>query len=178
MGEDKARLEVSGAPLIHHVAQAVRPFSAAGIVTIVGGEPDLLELAAVDASHVPDRYPGEGPLGAIITALEDHAATASHVLVTACDLPRLDAQTLGHLARESVATDADVCVPLSKGRRQWHVAIWNVRCCSDLHASFDGGNRSIWRAASGLRQTLTVTAPGHDIVDLDTPEDVTSFGEK
>jgi molybdopterin-guanine dinucleotide biosynthesis protein A len=57
MGRDKARLPYRGGALAEWVAHAVD--AAAGSVTLIGN-PEL---------GIPDLYPGEGPLGGILTAL-------------------------------------------------------------------------------------------------------------
>ena len=63
MGRDKARLPFRGGDLVSAVAAAVA--RAAGNVTLVG-HPQL--------PAIPDRYPGQGPLGAILTALHHTSA--------------------------------------------------------------------------------------------------------
>ena len=70
MGRDKARLPFRGGDLASAVAAAVA--SAAGNVTLVGHA----ELPAI-----PDRYPGGGPLGGILTALH-HTGHASLTIRT------------------------------------------------------------------------------------------------
>ena len=46
-------------------------------------------LAGVGSRVVDDRWPGEGPLGGVLTALLD---VDGDVVVAACDLPDLDAR--------------------------------------------------------------------------------------
>lgn len=177
MGQDKAHLLVNGTPLIELVAQAVTPLTPSEIL-IVGGDPDLVELTSTPSRHIADSYPGEGPLGGIISGLSTlKRRGCQHVLTLACDLPALEARALHHLHKEAVATDADVCIPLCEGRRQWHVAVWNTRSLSPLLDSFSSGNRAVWRGAEQLRQTLTISADTRQIVDLDSPRDVVDFGE-
>lgn len=174
MGHDKASLDVDGQPLLQRVAFAVEPLVATSPLAIVGGEPDLVELTGVgNSAHVIDAFPGEGPLGGVLSALR--ATTAQWMLIVACDLPDLDTSGLVQLCTEAVATDADVCVPLVAGRYQWHVAVWNRRCLAPLEQSFANGERSLWRAASAQRLTAVVPARHRHITDLDTPVDVSEF---
>ena len=51
---------------------------AAGNVTLIG-HPEL--------PAIPDRYPGEGPLGGILTAL--HHTSSDWNLIVACDMPEV-----------------------------------------------------------------------------------------
>ena len=170
MGADKARLPVGGRPLIDHVARAVSDLG--GPVAVIGGQPDLIELITVDVAvtHVPDTYPGEGPVGGVLTAL-DAFATWEYVAVVACDLIDLDSALLTQL-RDEVDESRVLCaVAVDQGIPQWHVTVWNWAARSLLHRQFEGGARSFHRATRGLalaRVELVDAAP----VDLDTPADV------
>ncbi len=80
MGRDKAYLPVSGGILVTRVAGAVE--AAAGNVALVG---DPERYADLGYPVVADRYPGQGPLGGILTALGEKAAEWN--LIVACDMP-------------------------------------------------------------------------------------------
>ena len=86
MGTDKALLELDGAVLARRVADALVTAGCAPVVAIGG---DAGRLTAHGLAVVADRHPGEGPLGAIITALE-HAEPleVDVVVVLACDRRR------------------------------------------------------------------------------------------
>ena len=82
MGSDKAFAEVGGRPL---VARAADTLARAGAdpVAVVGG--DAAGLARLGLHRVPDRWPGEGPLGGLITALDTSPRPVT--VIVACDLP-------------------------------------------------------------------------------------------
>ncbi len=173
MGTDKARLVVAGEPLLARVDDALRPV---GSVMIVGGDPSLLALLDADrttAVHVSDLFPGEGPLGALLTALS--ATTAPTLALVACDLPDVDAATVLQLVEEHVTTSAEVTVPLVGGHQQLHTSIWSSTALQHLQARFDAGERSLRRAIDGLRTTHVVFATGPALDDLDTPEDLANY---
>lgn len=172
MGQDKARLVVGGVPLIDRVASVL---STLGTVTVVGGTPDIVDVISANAVHRPDDYPGEGPLGGILSALS--ASEHEWTLVAACDLATLSVGTIEHLVSHGQQTNADVAVPLVGGVRQWHLGLWHQRCWDSLKVSFDSGERSIRAATSELRQTVLVTSDLSSYIDLDTAEDLRAFDE-
>ena len=73
MGQDKATLEWRSRPLLDHMIQLLS--TAADPVRIVGRD------------ALPDRIPGLGPAGGILTAL--HVTETSKNLIVAVDLPSL-----------------------------------------------------------------------------------------
>ena len=81
MGRPKALIEIDGRTLLD---RAVGALTAAAIdpVIVVGGDQAAIEAAG--HRFVPDEYPGEGPLGGIISALG--AVDTDLVVVLACDL--------------------------------------------------------------------------------------------
>ncbi len=82
MGRDKALLPYRGVTLAAHIASIVQ--QAAGSATLVGN-PDLYGHLGIPM--IADLYPGEGPLGGLITVLKNSQADWN--LVLACDLPSL-----------------------------------------------------------------------------------------
>ena len=78
MGRDKAALEWGNGSLLDHMVQMLS--TVAGRVRVVGRD------------GLPDRIPGKGPLGGILTALE--ATDTEENLVLAVDLPLLTPEFL------------------------------------------------------------------------------------
>jgi molybdopterin-guanine dinucleotide biosynthesis protein A len=79
MGRDKALLPFRGGVLCQAVAGAVA--QAAGNATLIG---DPVRYRNLGYAAVADLYPGEGPLGGILTTLQH--SNAEWNLIAACDL--------------------------------------------------------------------------------------------
>jgi molybdopterin-guanine dinucleotide biosynthesis protein A len=121
MGRDKASLPWGGATLAEAVAREVA--EAAGNVTLVGNPG--LPIAGISA--IPDLYPGEGPLGGILTAL--HHSTSEWNLVVACDMPFLSAELLTYLVER--APGRDVVIPVVEDRPEPMHAVYRRAACSE-----------------------------------------------
>jgi len=107
MGRDKALLPCRGATLAGHLASLVA--RAAGSAALVGS-PDL--YARLGFPVLADLYPGQGPLGGVLTALA--ASPADLNLVVACDMPSLAVRFLEGLLAAAEHSRADCLVPLSR----------------------------------------------------------------
>ena len=167
MGADKATLVVDDAPLLTRVVRALRA-AGADDVLVVGGDP-----AAADAAggrFEADRWPGEGPLGGLITGLS--MISTELALVAACDLPDIDPDIVHELTR-ALDADAklDAVVPTVDGRSQPLLAAYRRRCADALVPAFAVGERRLDEAL----HDLVVDRPlrdGTSFADLDTPSDL------
>ncbi|HUY61160.1 MAG TPA: molybdenum cofactor guanylyltransferase, partial [Candidatus Dormibacteraeota bacterium] len=87
---------------------------------------------------VPDRVPGQGPLGGIVTALR--AAATELVLVVACDMPDPCPALAGHLlSRARADPAADAVVPRRAGRWEPLLAVYRRRAAAPLEAALTEG---------------------------------------
>lgn len=165
MGTDKALLEVDGVPLARRVATALRAAGSDPVIAVGG---DLEALGDLGLTVVPDLHPGEGPLGAILTALA--ATTEDVVVVLACDLPAADADTVRAVAL--ALGDADVAAPWHDGRHELLHAAYHRRAEPVLRAAFDAGERAPHRAIADLVVVGVEGLPAVALADADTPDDL------
>ncbi len=172
MGTDKAFVTIDDVPL---VVRAVAALTGAGIesVAVIGGDEACQRRYRL--THVPDRHPGEGPLGGIITALEK--LDASVVMILCCDLiePSPAAVRLV-LERASTVEGADVVVPFVDRQPQWLHAAWRRACLPALRDAFAEGKRAPRQVALEL-DVETVTGPAENwfraaLDDADRPDDI------
>ena len=166
MGRDKARLPFRGADLVSTVAAAVA--RAAGNATLVGHA----ELPAI-----PDRYPGEGPLGGILTAL--HHTLADWNLIVACDMPQVSAAFLGELLARAMQSPADVLLPCGPdGLPQPLCAVYRRRALDALEGHFARGVRQVTAAFAGLAVERLAVAELLHFQNVNTPEDWDAYAAK
>lgn len=169
MGRDKALLPFHGRPLAAAIATVVE--NAAGSAVLIGN-PDLAAVTGFPA--LPDRFPGQGPLGGIITALR--CTTADWNLVIACDMPGLTAAFLSVLFEAAEACDCDVLLPVSPGGLPEPLcAVWHRRALGPLEAAFAAGVRKITAALSGLRTVRYRVTEITPFQNVNTPEDWSGY---
>jgi molybdenum cofactor guanylyltransferase len=119
-------------------------------VRIIG---DAARYSHIGVECIADRWPGEGPLGGIITALETSEATVATdfwSLIIGCDMPFLTSEWLRHVAERAVASEADVVVPESKQGLEPLCACWRASAASTLTRVFEGGVRRVTEAMKQL----------------------------
>lgn len=170
MGRDKALVLIDGVAMARRVADVLGAAGAARVVAVGGDAPALRDLG-LDAR--PDRWPGEGPLGGLVTALEDPDPDASAVaVVLSCDLTDPDPAAVERLVRVRAGQDSDATVPVVACRHQWLHAAWHRRVAGVLADVFEAGERSLAGAALSLRvATIDDLAPA-SVHDADRPEDL------
>jgi molybdopterin-guanine dinucleotide biosynthesis protein A len=172
MGRDKAFLEVAGVPLVASVAGVLNAVVDAGVV-VVGGDVDGLRNLGLQC--VPDLYPGDGPLGGILTALRHFSGLCDHLVVLSCDLPRASAASVGALL-DAVGEVPAVIVPVLEGRRQWMHACWPVSAMVLLEGAFAAGERAPRRALGDLPVVEVAGLDPLSLRDVDSPEDLDESG--
>jgi len=159
MGRDKARLPFRGGTLSSAIADAVR--AAAGCAVLVGN-PEL--------GGIPDRYPGEGPLGGILTAL-DHTSSEWN-LILACDLPEIGPALLSRLLDTAEASGCDALIPHTPGGRpQPLCAVYRRDARETIEQRFQAGTRKVMAALEELDVCHLGVTETVQFQNVNTPED-------
>ena len=156
MGRDKALLPFQGGSLAGFVARLVT--QAAGSASLVGS---AQRHAVVGYPVIEDLYPGEGPLGGILTALQN--TTADWNLIVACDMPRLSTPFLTRLLEAAADSGCGALVPAGpSGLLEPLCAVYHRHSLAVLGAAFGSGVRKVATALEGARVTvLPVTEITH-----------------
>ena len=169
MGRDKALLPFHGVPLARRVAQALSV--SAGRVFLVGS-PE--QLAAVGIPVVPDVYPGEGPLGGILTALLH--TTSDWNFICACDMPSLGNGVVEGLFRAAEQSDAEIVLPYdAAGRPQPLCAVYHRSVLGTVQAAFDRGIRKITAGLEGVRTAAAQVEDINAFQNVNTPADWAAY---
>src|SRR6267378_1139745 len=148
-GRDKALAEVGGMPMIARMTELLRSVTTQVKIVAVPSK-----YAAFGAEIVEDRWPGEGPLGGIITALEDSAQSASRPewnLIVSCDMPFLTQDWLQFLANRAAKSKAQVVFPHSASGPEPLCACWQTSAAAKLRSGFERGVRKVTEGIALLR---------------------------
>ena len=162
-GADKARAVLAGEPMLARMAALVSGVTnSVSVIAAVEGTYSDLRI-----SFVQDRWPGEGPLGGVLTALlhkrplENSDGSqlpppgdgmAVWNLIVSCDMPFLTPEWLRFLLGHAQASDAQAVVARSAHGVEPLCACWRTDVASVLQPAFLGGMR---RVADGLKLLRT-----------------------
>jgi molybdenum cofactor guanylyltransferase len=175
-GRDKALAQLRGqtmlartVELVASVCDSVQIVASAGKYTHPG------------ATVLPDRHPGEGPLGGILTALSAMQLTSAPecwALIVSCDMPFLSEDFLAFLAKSAPQGNSQVLVPESFSGLEPLCACWHAAAYARVQAAFDSGVRKVSEAMKRLpMEVLDESAwkrfdtGGRLFWNINTPED-------
>jgi molybdopterin-guanine dinucleotide biosynthesis protein A len=175
-GRDKALVELAGKTALQRACDLVGQVAgSAQVVALAQRYPDLRALI------VADRWPGEGPLGGIITALRATASDkngAAWNLIVSCDMPFLTREWLEYLCTSALASDAETVVPRSEHGLEPLCACWRTSAADSLQRSFEDGVRKVTEAMKRLRMEILdethwkrFDSAGRLFWNMNTPQD-------
>lgn len=144
---DKALAEINGTPMVSRMRELLA--NVTGGVNVVAAPGKYTNLGVSD---LKDRWPGEGPLGGIITALIATAESrgAEWSLIVGCDMPFLTRGWLSYLVERALASPAEVVVPRSANGLEPLCACWRSSATETLQRAFDSGIRKVTQAMKQL----------------------------
>ncbi len=148
-GAPKALAAVGGIPMAVRVGQAVAGAGCTPVIAVgeVAGltevwKPEVVGGPQGFGSVIADLFPGQGPLGGVLTAFEFCSAD---LITVACDLPWLrssDIQQL-RLSAEAGFEQGMLCVHGMSNGRMIPVIGWSAQAVPLLTAAFEAGERSL-----------------------------------
>jgi len=186
-GVDKALVELEGKSMLDRTCALLAPVCKT--VRIIA-PPEKYPHAPVPI--VTDKWPGEGPLGGILTGLY-HAEEMSRALslapgaaeeartqclILSCDMPFLKREWLDYLCEHARRSKADVVVPTSKSGPEPLCACWRTDAAPAIQRAFDGGIRKVTEAMKRVRMEVLdesvwkrFDSDGRLFWNMNTPED-------
>ena len=147
-GRDKALVGFGGRTMLAQTTGLLA--SVCGEVIIVAAEgqyPDVL------VPLLADRWPGQGPLGGILTALQSSALRGTESiwnLIVSCDMPFLTRDWLEFLCQRAQRSAAQVAVAESANGLEPLCACWKTTSMPSVQAAFDSGVRKVSDAMKRL----------------------------
>jgi molybdopterin-guanine dinucleotide biosynthesis protein A len=168
MGHDKALLRHWGVPLVVRAAAAVA--DVVGSVTILG-DPDIYGHFGWLA--LADETPGRGPIGGLLTALEN--STAEWNLLVACDMPELSPALFRELLRKTVRSRRRCIAPVIEGEFEPLCAVYRRSALPEVRSAIAAGHLKM---RDLLQSLAAMPVTGFDPAcfrNVNTPEDWSSY---
>ncbi|HEY2547258.1 MAG TPA: molybdenum cofactor guanylyltransferase [Candidatus Acidoferrum sp.] len=140
-GRDKALVEFGGETML------------ARMIALMGSVDRKVKIVAAPGKYpefeteiVQDQWPGEGPLGGIVTALlhtQKNAPRCTWNLIVSCDMPFLTHGWLAYLAQRATTSDAQVVLAHSENGPEPLCACWRTDPVTTLRGAFESGVRKV-----------------------------------
>jgi molybdenum cofactor guanylyltransferase len=175
-GSDKALAVLVGKSLLTRTAE------------LVGGVCSNVRIVSRNEAHaqpgmtmLQDGWPGEGPLGGILTAIRETRKISGGTewsLIVSCDMPFLTREWLEYLCERALKSGAQVVVPESENGLEPLCACWRGDALGTLEIAFGEGVRKVTQAMKRLvMEVLDEQAwkrfdtDGRLFWNMNTPED-------
>ena len=141
--------EIDGKPMLTRMCELL-----AGVTSKVHVVAAPSKYVSLGIETVADCWPGEGPLGGIITALQHTAADdpwCQWNLMVSCDMPFLTREWIDFLARCASRSEAQVVLPRSQHGLEPLCACYKTNAGGALRAVFEGGVRKVTQALQQVK---------------------------
>jgi molybdopterin-guanine dinucleotide biosynthesis protein A len=164
MGQDKALLTLGGEPLAARGIRKLRAICAE--VSIAGGSEELMRFGRV----IPDRSPGCGPLGGIVSALEQSSFEWN--LFLPVDAPFVPVSTLQALLSAAVGFSGVGVMARVQGRMHPLCAAYSIKALEVLRQELAAGR---WKVTSAIEAAGPVKVVDFEeaswFANLNTPDE-------
>jgi len=175
-GSDKALALIGSETLLVRMCKLVE--AATGSARIVASHGRYLDSGF---EIIDDRWPDQGPLGGIITAMnvsEKDSASRKWNLIISCDMPFLTQDWLAFQCEHARASGAEVVIPRSEYGLEPLCACWRTSTLGTLQAAFNEGVRKVTEAMKRLRMEILdethwkrFDSDGRLFWNMNTPQD-------
>lgn len=164
-GRDKLLEPVPGGVLVDRPIAALRAVFGPRVLTV--GECDPRVGARADGT-IWDRYPGAGPIGGILSALE---ATGIGVFVLGGDLPAMDDTGVGSILAAAAARPAAAAVLARGAKPEPCIGLYRPAAAARLRSHLRTGRASLFDAIPP-DEAVHVSLPPSQLVNANEPRDL------
>jgi rhodanese-related sulfurtransferase/molybdopterin-guanine dinucleotide biosynthesis protein A len=170
-GRSKALARVDGITMAEHVAAVLEDAGCRPVVFVGGAADEIVGLAHTGRVHLRDRWPAEGPLGGVLTAL---MGLGAEVVVAACDLVDLSVASVRSVM---VDDDSDITIAVASGERR-ALARWRMTGRDELLDHFARGDRSLVGAHldTGSLRVGEASVDALEVIDYNRPDALRAAG--
>jgi molybdopterin-guanine dinucleotide biosynthesis protein A len=147
-GSDKALVQLAGKSMLQRSRELLA--SVCNEVTIVAAAG---KYVGTGWPVLGDLWPGEGPLGGILTALstiQNSESSQAWALIVSCDMPFLTHEFLVFLRKRAATSSAQVVVPQTASGLEPLCACWRFSAAAGVQSAFDTGVRKVTDAMKRL----------------------------
>ncbi len=163
-GENKARAQVAGQPMITRVFDVLDAcFPTVLISTAIPGISFDLPV-----QHIPDLYPDTGPLGGIHAGFAH--AVSPWLFVCAVDLPFITPEAV-HQILTACSDAMDGAMATDNNRAQPLFGCYNTKLAAPIDQFLVAGGRSVFRFLE-TQNIKTVHVPADVLQNINYPEDL------
>lgn len=148
-GQDKALAELAGKAVLERMIELLKGGGTHEAV-VVGSK---AKYGNFGVRCIEDQWPGEGPLGGIITALNKTLLNKYGYrwsLILSCDMPFLTAEWLQFLIERARQSGAEAIVPKSAHGWEPLCACWRTSAVEMILPLFEAGTRKVTDALNVL----------------------------
>jgi molybdopterin-guanine dinucleotide biosynthesis protein A len=152
-GRDKALAEINGKAMLVQMCELIVDTVARDVRVIGAGG----KYGKFGVTCIEDGWPGQGPLGGIITALLETAkspAGPSWNLILSCDMPFLTEEMLVYCVDRARKSLAEVVVPRSQNGLEPLCACWHASASAKLQRAFNEGVRKVTEGMKRLKMEV------------------------
>lgn len=177
-GSNKALFLIDDLPMARVIADKMYAAEITQVV-VVGDTPSIAN--SLDLDFIADSYPGQGPLGGLITVMQTVAADVLCVLP--CDVPQISSDSIRQLVNAVLdCNNIDMAI-LATADDHWLCSSLRVSTCLPiLIKRFAAGERAIHRAVSTfeIKRIFVTEWEATNVNTLDEapgPSRTTEFGD-
>ena len=169
MGSDKARVVLSGKPMLEHITAQLEPLFSDILLSV------RTERGDVSYPQILDDTEARAPMVGIKSALE--RVHTAWIFVIACDMPWVSTRLIQHLA--ALRSQHDAVVPEAFDRPQPLFGFYHKNCLPQMEERIKQGQRSMMRLLDDLdsyvlgeQQVKAIDPTLRSLVSLNSMNDV------